>query len=549
MPTAEALRCNAPTRSHRSRIAAAAVRCGERYPNAPALERVPIRTTFSCASARLPRRRGSGRCITIASARSVLVYNASMRSAVLISFVFFWVAPAFAQTLTTAQLEQLATQDAIAAGIDPATFLAQINAESNFNPNVGCNSSGACGIAQFIPSTAAQFGLNPSDPVASLQAAAQYDAQLVQQTGSLTAALTAYSGGCTPSSPCNPLYAQAFQDAAAADAGNPSSPTTFGDGSTLAAGDITTAAPPTATPSTTAMPFQWTYDQVIKTITAQVDSSIQTVEGLIANPLTILLALAVAVRGFRVLVGDADAAELLGFMIRAALVVAFVQVGNSFYSGWVEGFVVSLPGFFAAAFAPSANIATPAQIFDAIYNAWNANAIAIWHETSWSAHGLFIGICIALATLFIVIPSLVVMFTVFLIGTFLTLVMLTIGPIIILGYLFRATHRFTHGYVNVLATLLIFSLVVDIVLGMLSAIMVQVMANFTPSGSPDTDLPGLFGIGVTLFIMGLSMARLPRLVDSIGGGVSVSMEKAGSYMMGGAAADAAKAAAPLMRAV
>ena len=158
-------------------------------------------------------------------------------------------------------------------------------------------------------------------------------------------------------------------------------------------------------------------------------------------------------------------------------------------------------------------------------------------------HAIFVGVVLALLTMLIVLPSLVAMFTVFLIRTFLLLVMLTIGPLMILGLLFRTTHRFLHGYVNVMVTGAIFALVVDIVLGIFSSILSQVMANFTPSGSPDTDLPGLFGLAVTMLITGFSMARLPRLVEAIGGGVAVSMDTAGRMMAGGFAKDVAEAGA------
>ena len=149
----------------------------------------------------------------------------------------------------------------------------------------------------------------------------------------------------------------------------------------------------------------------------------------------------------------------------------------------------------------------------------------------------------AAATVLIVIPSLVAMFTVFLISSFLLMVMLAIGPLMILGLLFRTTHRFLHGYVNVMVTGAIFALVVDIVLGIFSSTLTQVMANFKPSGSPDTDLPGLFGLAIVILVTGLSMGRLPRLVEAIGGGVAVSMDTAGRMMAGGFGKDIAEAGA------
>lgn len=77
-------------------------------------------------------------------------------------------------------------------GVPPALLAWQINQESSGNPNAYNPQSGAAGIAQFIPGTAAQFGINPYDPTQAIPAAAQYDAQLYQQTGSWQGALTSY---------------------------------------------------------------------------------------------------------------------------------------------------------------------------------------------------------------------------------------------------------------------------------------------------------------------------------------------------------------------
>lgn len=77
-------------------------------------------------------------------------------------------------------------------GVPPALLAWQINQESSGNANAYNAQSGAAGIAQFIPSTAAQFGINPYDPTQAIPAAAQYDAQLYQQTGSWQGALTRY---------------------------------------------------------------------------------------------------------------------------------------------------------------------------------------------------------------------------------------------------------------------------------------------------------------------------------------------------------------------
>jgi hypothetical protein len=445
---------------------------------------------------------------------------------------------ATAQAQNIDDLKQIATQAAQQYGIPTDVFLQQIQAESGFNPTIGCNTSGACGIAQFTGPTAADLGVDVNDATSSLYGAARYDAQLLAKTGSLVGALTSYSGGCTPTNPCNPAYSQAFQLAQDHDSGNAAS---GAGGSTLTAGSPT--SPPTGATSASAQPFQWIYQQVIQTMAGQIDASIQTVEAITSGPATAVLALAIAIMGIMTLFGNMDMPVFISFAIRAAVVMAFVQVGNTYYTDWVATLVADLPNYFAQAFSLTGTGGSPAQLFDGVMNGWIADALSVWHSSPWSFKAVFIGVALAFLTILIVIPALVAMFTVFLVSTFLLDVMLTIGPLMIIGLLFRTTHRFLHGYVNVLVTGIIFALVVDIVLGIFSSVLSQVMANFSPSGSPDTDLPGLFGLAITMLITGFSMARLPRLVEAIGGGVAVAMDSAGRFVAGGAVVDAGTAVA------
>jgi Transglycosylase SLT domain len=98
-------------------------------------------------------------------------------------------------TLPTSAYVAIAQQDAINAGISPDYFARQINQESGFNPNA-YSPGGAEGIAQFEPGTAAGLGINPWDPVASLNAAAHLMANYNKTYGGNYAmALAAYNGG------------------------------------------------------------------------------------------------------------------------------------------------------------------------------------------------------------------------------------------------------------------------------------------------------------------------------------------------------------------
>ena len=85
----------------------------------------------------------------------------------------------------------------------PALLAAQLMAESGFDPNAG-SPAGAQGIAQFMPGTAAAYGLdNPFDPLAAIDAQAHLMSDLLRQFGSPELALAAYNAGPGAVEPCN----------------------------------------------------------------------------------------------------------------------------------------------------------------------------------------------------------------------------------------------------------------------------------------------------------------------------------------------------------
>ncbi len=74
---------------------------------------------------------------------------------------------------------------------------------SNFNP-FAVSPAGAEGIAQFIPSTAASYGLrDPFDPVEAMDAQAHLMSDLIRQLGSLQLALAACNAGPAPVEACH----------------------------------------------------------------------------------------------------------------------------------------------------------------------------------------------------------------------------------------------------------------------------------------------------------------------------------------------------------
>ena len=73
-------------------------------------------------------------------------------------------------------------------------IVAQLKAESNFNPAV-TSCAGACGIAQFMPSTARGFGINPWDVGESIKGQCEYMSNLMNSFGDYSLAWAGYNAG------------------------------------------------------------------------------------------------------------------------------------------------------------------------------------------------------------------------------------------------------------------------------------------------------------------------------------------------------------------
>ena len=98
-----------------------------------------------------------------------------------------------------AEWAKYAYNQARRVGIDdpqyPLMFVAKLMQESSFNPT-SSNQNGGVGIAQLKPEVAGQLGIDPRDPVASIDASLRIDAQNYQALGgNLLATIAAYHVG------------------------------------------------------------------------------------------------------------------------------------------------------------------------------------------------------------------------------------------------------------------------------------------------------------------------------------------------------------------
>jgi hypothetical protein len=83
---------------------------------------------------------------------------------------------------------------AIQAGVDPNLFLRLVKQESGFNPNAR-SPVGAQGLAQLMPATARELGVDPLDPMQNLAGGAKYFRQQMDRFQDPALALAAYNAG------------------------------------------------------------------------------------------------------------------------------------------------------------------------------------------------------------------------------------------------------------------------------------------------------------------------------------------------------------------
>lgn len=80
------------------------------------------------------------------------------------------------------------------AGLDPRLLAAMVWQESGFNPDA-ISPSGAIGLTQLMPATAAGLGVDPGNAVENLVGGARYLSWAIDEFGSIELGLAAYNAG------------------------------------------------------------------------------------------------------------------------------------------------------------------------------------------------------------------------------------------------------------------------------------------------------------------------------------------------------------------
>ena len=106
-----------------------------------------------------------------------------------------WAFTDTAPIVVPAQFTAALKQAAAAANVSPTLLSALVWQESRWNPQA-VSPKGAMGLAQLMPGTARDLGVNPADPVQNLHGGARYLRQMLDRFGGdVERALAAYNAG------------------------------------------------------------------------------------------------------------------------------------------------------------------------------------------------------------------------------------------------------------------------------------------------------------------------------------------------------------------
>jgi type IV secretion system protein VirB6 len=426
---------------------------------------------------------------------------------------------------TTAQLRALATADAQKYGVPPQMFLDQIQGESSWNPNIGCNKIGACGMGQFLPATAASMGVDVNDPVSSLDGAARYDAQLQQQYGSWSSALTHYSGGLTSgNTQGNAAYQQAFDAAQAADSGS-AAVNTAGDGmigipsyATSSASPAISTATATSFSGTTFAPFCWLWNEYQSAVATPLSNQVGYVQQQAAGQVTGLLIVGIMIAGYLLFYANLSMREAWSKMFRAVFIIPLVT-GADTYNSWVVAPVNGLVGWLAQGLGVASNTSCPASAFDGVLLSYGSHVETAWQHTPSSiGYMILIGLMIVGSALVIGL-ALAVLYAVWLVAQALLEIVLIEGPILLLGLLFEYTRRLFDSWVGALILLVLVVFSADMLSALFVGVINAALGAVAPTNSALADGFNLAAVALVVVVLAAALVILPRLLEHMAGAV------------------------------
>jgi len=211
-------------------------------------------------------------------------------------------------------------------------------------------------------------------------------------------------------------------------------------------------------------PF-YAFDQIIQTpFTDGLQVTVNEAMSAIQGPLTAIVVLWIIVNGILVMRGDAGVRTGITRIISVSLVVGILMSTTLYDQYVVSFFTAGLPNYIAGALLGATGPAPSAHSFDVIWD--SAAQVFATAENNLNFFNVLYSVELALLQSLMVVP-IGLTFLIYETAQILTDVVVCIGPFVLAGYLFAATRGVADRFVGKLISLVLLTLLVDIVLSII----------------------------------------------------------------------------------
>jgi type IV secretion system protein VirB6 len=259
-----------------------------------------------------------------------------------------------------------------------------------------------------------------------------------------------------------------------------------------------------------------------------IDAIVSSIEAALASPLLACLTLWVIVQGILVIRGDIDARKGVTKLVMIAIVVGLVSSASIYHDYIYEMFIHGIPNMVSEL---GGNFGLPAETLplqlDVIFRTGEAAFQAVAAEIPPTNVGDSLSLEVAQFFFYFTLWSI---FGIYDVVGIMTAVLVAVGPLFIIGFLFEATRGIATNWIGILVgyaiMLLLLLIVASVVVSVLVLASVPIIAQLA-LGTTAQDIIVLHELDFLILTGNALVVAVPAIASQIGGGVTVNGSQMG----------------------
>ena len=256
-----------------------------------------------------------------------------------------------------------------------------------------------------------------------------------------------------------------------------------------------------------------------------IQSSITSLLAAVATPLLACVTLWIIIQGILVMRGDMDARGGITRIIKVALVVGILTSSGLFTAYVQTMFMTTIPNWVATAAGGSQTVAnTIPAIFDNMWQVTEHTVETVGKQIA--IYDVIDAVSLVLIEL-VMMVLLIVTFAIYEFAIIVTGVIVAIGPVVIVGYLFEATKAVTHRWIGMLISYSLLTLLINVTLAIVLAgeknyMRSILMQQASGLAAVSVELKILIELAMFFAMGAFIIISLPAIAATIGGGLGTS---------------------------